>query len=34
MVGMSGLVPGIHDFYLCGEGVDGQDKSGHDENGA
>jgi hypothetical protein len=27
---MPGLVPGIHDFYLFGKGVDGRDKLGHD----
>jgi beta-N-acetylhexosaminidase len=27
---MPGLVPGIHVFLGCKEGVDGRDKPGHD----
>jgi hypothetical protein len=27
---MPGLVPGIHIFPFCNEGVDGRDKPGHD----
>jgi hypothetical protein len=30
---MPGLVPGIHDFYLFGKGVDDRDKPGHDQEG-
>ena len=28
---MPGLVPGIHAFLACKQGVDGRDKPGHDE---
>jgi hypothetical protein len=28
---MPGLVPGIHAFLLCRQGVDGRDKPGHDD---
>jgi hypothetical protein len=28
---MPGLVPGIHGFLGCKQGVDGRDKPGHDE---
>jgi hypothetical protein len=27
---MPGLVPGIHVFLACSQGVDGRDKPGHD----
>jgi hypothetical protein len=28
---MPGLVPGIHDFFICRQDVDGRDKPGHDK---
>jgi hypothetical protein len=31
---MPGPVPGIHDFNMAQQNVDGRDKPGHDEEGA